>query len=183
MISALLLGDASCVEADTEAALKLFTPDVVGATNNIGVYWPGTIDHWFTLHPAACEDWIGIYDARSRRERAGLNRPVTWSYKAWRGVDHVRQDWAGSTGLFGVKCLLEIGCERIVLAGVPMQAEFAHYYTPFQWKQANLYHKAWKARLSEIAPYVRSMNGWTRELLGAPDEEWLGALTAERRSA
>jgi len=82
-----------------------------------------------------------------------------------------------------VRCLLEIGCERIVLAGIPMSAEYAHYYNPGQWTQAHMYHKGWKKHLDKIAPYVRSMSGWTRELLGAPDEEWLGALTAERRSA
>ena len=53
MSSCLILGDATSVYEDAEAALKLFTPDLFAATTNIGCVWEGRIDYWFTIHPGA----------------------------------------------------------------------------------------------------------------------------------
>jgi len=166
--TALVLGDANCVYEDAEAALKLFTPDLVAATNNIGIDWEGQLDHWFTLHPTECADWVGMEMAVARRVREGRNRPITWAHKAAKGIDQVSDDWGGSTGLFAVKNLRHIGCEKIILAGVPMTSDGAHYYSKTLWSKAHMYHKGWRNHYDEIAPYVRSMSGWTQELLGAP---------------
>ena len=172
MTSALLLGDANCVFDDAEAALKLFTPDLVAACNNIGIRWEGHVDHWMTLHPRQCADWEGIELAVNRRVREGRNKPITWGHKAAPGIDRTTDDWLGSTGLFAVKALIEIGCNKIVLAGVPMTEDGAHYYSKHKWVQAPRYHRGWTKHQKEIAPYVRSMSGWTGHTFGAPDEAW-----------
>jgi hypothetical protein len=170
MTSALLLGDAECVFQDAAEALDNFEFDIIAACTNIGITWQGHVHHWFTLHPNKAPDWVGLEEAIRRRTKlAGLNRPVTWSYKAAKGVDHVVDDWQGGTGLFGIKVLLqELHCDAIVLAGVPMTSEGKHFYSKSPWLQAHKYYKGWHKHLHEFAPYVRSMSGWTRQLLGAP---------------
>jgi hypothetical protein len=168
MSAVLLLGDADCVYEDAAAALAEFKFDFVAAVNNIGRTWPYDVAHWFTLHPAPCPDWMGIHRARQERMGKGLNHPTTWAHKPWPGVDRVVANcWLGSSGLFAVKCLIyEIGATAIVLAGIPMEGK--HFYTDRDWKHATKYQPAWEKHLNEIAPYVRSMSGWTRGLLGAP---------------
>lgn len=173
--TALVLGDAACVREDAEAALKLFKPTVVAAANNIGIEWPGHLDYWFTLHPGACIDWPGIVDATRRRVKAGRNKPQIWAHKAAGGIDRHTPDWGGSTGLLGCKGLIEMGFERIVLAGVPMNTT-PHFYSNQPWRQVERYRQAWTRQLADLAPFVRSMSGWTQELLGAPDPDWLGTL-------
>lgn len=178
MPSALLLGDARCVHDDAAAALAMFSPDAVGATNNIGIHWPGRVDYWFTLHPLKCPDWPGIVDAMRQRETSRRNHPQTWAHKNAAGIDRHTPDWAGSTGLLGVKALLEEGFDRIVLAGIPMTAEQSHYYSPKPWSSAPSFRKGWVRYQKQIAPFVKSMSGWTMELLGAPTAEWLGTVPA-----
>lgn len=172
--TALVLGDAACVHVDATAALKLFTPSAIAAANNIGIEWQGHLDFWFTLHPGACIDWIGIRDAVARRTKAGRNKPEVWAHKAAPAIDKTTPDWGGSTGLLAVKGLLELGFERIVLAGVPMDTS-PHFYNGQPWRQVERYRQAWKAHLHEIAPFVRSMSGWTADLLGKPDADWLAS--------
>lgn len=174
MPSVLVLGDATCVHDDAKRALELFTPDLIAACNNIGVGWAPVLDHWFTLHPSPCQDWVGIQEALRRRTLAGLNKPTIWSYKAASPViDMITDDWGGATGLLAVKGMLEIGCRRIVLAGVPMVSEEGHWYDDKHWQQAHCYTRAWEIHLKEIAPWVRSCSGYTRTLLGEPDTNWL----------
>jgi hypothetical protein len=167
--AALLLGDADCVFQDANAAMDMFDFDIIAAVNNIGLDWKGHVHHWFTLHPNKCVDWVGMEEAVRRRTVIHKrNRPVTWAHKHWRGIDRVTSDWSGGSGLFAIKGLLEIGCDAIVLAGIPMTSEGKHYYSTASWVQGPKYHRAWLKRQADIAPYVRSMSGWTKGLLGAP---------------
>lgn len=182
MPTALILGSGACVHKDAEEALSLFSPDFVAATNNIGLDWPGDVHHWFTLHPRPTKDWPGIEVARKRRVRLGRNDPVTWAHKPDRGIDRVTADWRGSTGLLAVKgMLIELGCTTIVLAGVPMSSGERHYNLGEEWRHAPRYYIGWKQNHQEIAPFVRSMSGWTKQLLGEPTREWLSQHNERRR--
>lgn len=174
-LTALVLGDARCVRDDLGRALQLFTPDAIAATNNIGLSYEGRVDYWVTLHPRRCPDWPGMAVAFAQRIAEGRNRPQTWGHAVCKDFtfDRTTSDWKGSTGLLCVKVLLEEGFERIVLAGVPMSKYEGHYYNAVPWHQAERYHDGWRGNLSRIRPYVRSMSGWTRDLLGEPDKAWL----------
>jgi len=169
----LVVGDAACVDADVAAALEMFEPDAIAATNNMIIRWPSRLDYAITLHPAPCANWPGIHEAIRRRRQAGKNLPETWTYKRYPRVDRYTSDWAGSTGLLCVKVLLEEGFSRIILAGVPMSADQAHFYEAEAWRAAPQFHRGWRDRLPIIRDKVRSMSGWTRELLGVPTPEWL----------
>lgn len=180
-LKALVLGDAKCVRQDAARALNMFEPDAVCATNNIGRDWEGRLDYWCTLHPESTRDWSGgIQKALADRLEAGRNRPQIWGHKNASGIDRVTQDdpktspWLkGSTGLLCVRALRLEGFERIVLSGVPMSKDGGHYYDSKDWLQFDHYTAAWKTLRDELAPYVRSMSGYTRQLFGEPTAGWL----------
>lgn len=181
MLRALMLGDAKCLQADLAAASKLCDYDAVCACNNAGLHYKGRLDYWVTLHPLPARYWPGMTDALRRRLKEGRNRPQTWAHKASGGVDRYISDWAGSSGLFGVRVLLEEGFERIVLCGVPMNREGAHFYDESRpWDTAGSFHKGWEKHMDILRPHVRSMSGWTLTRLGAPTPEWLGVQPTRR---
>lgn len=172
--TSLLIGDAVGGEETARQLLQVHDFDAVAATNRAGVDWPGRLDYWVTLHPAKCPDWPGMADALRHRLQAGRNRPETWAHRGGPGIDKTIQDWGGSTGLLAVKVLLQEGFDRIVLAGMPLSAEGAHYYQPEKpWNSARSFQRGWQRHLADIQPFVRSTSGWTRELLGDPTIEWL----------
>ncbi|MCK9362135.1 MAG: hypothetical protein M0P74_00810 [Syntrophales bacterium] len=71
--------------------------------------------------------------------------------------------YSGSSAMLGLKVALRLGYRKIVLAGVPIDEG---RYAAFQvgW--------CWIADLLRCCP-VRSMSGFTRELLGPYTEDWL----------
>lgn len=174
MNTCLILGGASSVWNDAAAAFDLFRPDMVIAVNDMIGSWPDYLDIAASLHPEKLHIWL------NERRHNGFNEPQTWAHKASgpngkveARIDRTTDDWAGSSGLFAVKVALKCGCDRVVLAGVPMSADGAHFFDAEPWQEASAYHKAWLKYQSEIAPFVRSMSGWTADLLGRPDASWL----------
>jgi len=80
---------------------------------------------------------------------------------------------SGSSGLYAVKLALEAGADKVVLAGVPMSAEAAHFFSPEPWQEVGGFIDAWSIVHPRLQHTVRSMSGWTRERLGAPTPDWL----------
>lgn len=172
--TALVLGGAMCVWEDADSAMCLFTPDAVAAVNNVGITWPGHLDHWFTLHPEKTDSWPGIVVALKQREAAGLNRPRTWSHRMEPGIDSTSRDHSGSSGLFAAMKMIDLGF-KVVLAGVPMdsRARFHDSDKRRKWEAYSSYVSGWNKKRSVLLPHVRSMSGWTRQILGHPTKEWL----------
>lgn len=177
MIRALCVGSAECVYEDIKAAEQLFKPDVYVVVNEVGMSFP-RVDHWASFHAELFEMWL------TRRRRLGLREPgCIWSYhsrtsKPGMLIKPVRgKYWAGSSGLIGLQvCIQEVGATKTVLAGMPMDVR-THFNRTKPWNEAPKYHKAWRTRLPILRDKVRSMSGWTQELLGAPTEEWLNEDT------
>ena len=165
---ALVLGGAKSVWQDAERALEMAEFDAVIATNDAGARWSGRLDHWCTLHREKLPRW-----EKERRLRGYPGGYVRWGHAADKRVDRVTTDWRGSSGLFAVKVAIELGYSRIVLAGVPMAADGAHFFSDEAWTAARGYLSAWNVRAKEMAGRVRSMSGWTARLLGEVDERWL----------
>lgn len=176
--SALILGGARCLHDDVAAARALFSPDLLIATNNAGRDWPEPIDHWVSFHGEKLAGWIEarrvaglqpagrIWTAMHRRPVVGLQTSVA-------------PNWGGSSGLLAVTvALVELGCERVVLAGVPLDKRQAHFDDTKPWTEASKYRTAWMKHLPEMRDRVRSMSGWTAEKLGTVTAEWLGSATA-----
>jgi hypothetical protein len=167
--TALILGGAECVWDDAERALDMFTPDAVLAINDSIPRWSGRLDYAVTLHPPQMEGWL------KERRNKGLNVSCeVWAHKHHGNVVHrVTTDWAGSSGLFACKVLMQEGFGGIVLAGVPMERERGHIVRLKPWISATMFRKGWLVHKGEISAIVRSMSGWTMELLGSPTADWL----------
>lgn len=126
--------------------------------------WP--IRYMATYHPAE------IPEIRRRREQAGGNTDYTVISHEWQpGVQVVEPllpgERSGSSALLGTQAALKLGYDRVILCGCPLTGknDKGGAYETFR--------EGWKQKQALLAGRVRSMSGWTRELLGSPTEEWL----------
>lgn len=71
----------------------------------------------------------------------------------------------GSSGLYCVGFALLIGGDDITLAGSPLSGADHYYGGPVPFK-FNAYRPAWEVALPQMLGKVRSLSGWTKELLG-----------------
>ncbi len=166
MTTALVVGGAACVWKDTARALGLFTPDLIVVVKSVGVIWPWRIDLWasYPKHAAKMAAYV------KRRTLAGL--PAAGEI-VMRDPSLPCGPVAGCSGFLGLAVALE-HCDKAVLVGMPMDVT-PHWDCSQPWQAALQYRPQWergpvKRRIKDRA---RSMSGWTRELLGAPTEEWL----------
>lgn len=171
----LVLGGAACVWDDAERALDLSEFDGVVACKRIVERWAGPLAAFATLHPETARASL------ANRKAAGYSMEfvtVTIGGEAHerhaKTLPNVRltSDWGGSSGLFGVKAARLLGFDRVVLAGIPMAAS-PHFDRDQPWCFAHSYHKGWSAHAHQLAPFVRSMSGWTASLFGLPTADWL----------
>ena len=91
-----------------------------------------------------------------------------------------RPNGGGSSGLFATRIALEVGYDRVVLAGVPligetgvMERDGTESVREPSGGGFAIYRGGWQKVYNEIKDNVRSMSGWTRETFGAPTAEWL----------
>lgn len=179
MTVALVLGGGDCVWDDVNAALEVGEFDGVVACNDAGAAWPGRLDGWVSLH----SDRFAIWSRRRERARlqpadrlfghkeaAREGRPaVTYTEFRFPG-----QENSGSSGLFALKvALIDLGFDRAVLCGVPMSVEHRHFFEDQPWRGAINHRRGWGQAMPQIKDRARSMSGWTKEQLGAPDAAWL----------
>lgn len=168
MPSALILGCAECVWDDIEQAKKLFTPDAVFAVKDMMVYYPDRIDYGICLHPERIEGY-------KRQRVTVLKRPwdfEVWGHKRHKDINRHTVDWGGSSGLLAIKVAMQEGFDTIVCAGTPMERGDGHVRRKEPWLSADIFRNGWIKHQKTIQPFVRSMSGWTKTLLGAPSEEW-----------
>jgi hypothetical protein len=170
----LVIGGAACVWEDVEAALSLSEFDGVIACNDAGADWAGKLDAWVSLHPEKFPVW------QRKREANGYARAALHiGHKIDPSVDRVVDyRWpgmkgSGSSGLYAAKVALELGFDRIVLCGVPMEAAQAHYFDRKTWNAVQGFKPAWLTARPHIANAVRSMSGWSAQFVGKPSENWL----------
>lgn len=176
---ALILGSADCLHADMAAALAMFKPVCIVGVNEAGRDHPGPLDHWVSMHPVKDHTSAGLVNwVKERRAKGYPDAGTLWRPRHRNCPDGVEMrdcpSWGGSSGLFAVGvCILALEY-RCVLAGVPMQAERAHYNNPKVWSDCVHYLANWKTYLPQMRDKAKSMSGWTAELLGKPDPVWLG---------
>jgi len=134
------------------------------AVNDIGTELP-VVDHWVTLHPEHFPEWEPKAIAT---DYVRWSRPFPSGEHRGQWTDRHADHWGGTSGLFGARVALALGAAEVVLAGIPMQAG-PHYWGGPVWEPTQFYLKDWQRYKDKLAN-VRSLSGWTRELLGAP--EW-----------
>lgn len=174
MLTALIIGSANTLEDDLAGALALFEPDLIVGCNHAARDWPSRLDHWASMHPDLFPLWL------AERRRQGFPEPGRYWHARHRivpaGISSTAvESWGGSSGLLCVAVAFELGVDRVVLAGVPLVKTAKHYDSDRNWDEARAYQWAWELRRPVLLGRVKSMSGWTRDLLGGPEEEgWLG---------
>ncbi len=180
---ALVLGGAESLFRDIKVLRELIDVEActIVAVNDALFRWPGRVDHFATLHPEEL-----VWRAECRKRFGYPDGYQTWTRPYPRGLearerlcDHVLGGWSdGSSGFFGVGVARAgLRSRRIVAAGCPMDGS-PHLDRPCGWRGFPSYRQAWLDRKRDLAPFLRSMSGWTLELYGAPDEKWLDAKVA-----
>jgi hypothetical protein len=136
------------------------------AVNDAAMHYPGQLDAFVTLHPEKLSGWLGA------RRTAGLPEPAAVIAHTAHALvtEVVGYQWpgmtgSGSSGLFATKIALERTTLPVVLCGVPMNASGAHFFCDAPWSEVEQFRAAWEWALPRLG-LVRSMSGWTAELLG-----------------
>lgn len=185
-MKALVIGRAATVWDEVAQAKSLTTFDKVVVINVAGCNYPGAIDYWVSYHPDFLAKWI------EQRQRAGYPYSIATT-QLWSGIHRGRKlgskgmkvlvshfDWSGgSSGLLAVMVARQAAqCDKIVLCGIPME-NTSRYDDTRPWREAMSYRQAWLDAKAQLAPYLRSMSGWTKEQFGEPTKEWLDVATLE----
>ena len=172
---ALALGAADCLFDDLEEIGRLVPIEqcIIVACNDAGIVYPDRLDHWVTLHPEELE--------RRKVKRAERGYPdgfETWTRPYPYGMkerericDHVIGGFDGSSGLAAVGVGLA-SADVVVAGGLPMD-DRPHILTGRRWHSCVKYRPRWEELYDRLKGRVRSMSGWTMELLGEPTADWL----------
>jgi len=173
---ALVLGGAKTVWRDLERAQALTAglDTIIVASNYAGLHYPGRIDAWPTLHHEAFTPW------REQRAAAGGNTDyrafIHARHWACDGCEILPERWSGSSGLYAAQVALEaMDAAGVILCGVPMDAEAGHIIRPGLWSDTDRYQPGFLKAKAEGAA-IRSMSGWTADVLGQPNRHWLRGL-------
>lgn len=170
----IIIGAAPCVVDDVYAVIKMMESEkgyesfdfcAIGIDAVNKCRWP--IQYFATYHPSE------IDTAKERRASLGGNTN-------YRVISHVQyQDKvdmivpfeapSGSSSLLGVLAGLEMGYGKIVVCGCPLTGsnDKGYDYSNFR--------TGWTEKVNAIKDKTRSMSGWTKELLGSPDKNWLAS--------
>lgn len=139
--------------------------------NDVGMHLHDRVRHWVTLHPEYMPGWMSF---RKGHLYGSGDSPMTHSNKHKPGVDVLWQmgQLGGTSGLYACFVAMLLGYNEIVLAGVPMTGS-GHYFDP-PWYGSQFADKpsqmVWKwAHTNIFEGRVKSLSGWTRDLLGAPE--------------
>lgn len=194
MKTALVIGCAACVWEDLKAAKALGSYDKIYCVKQIGIHYPEKFDVWVTLHPEAMDDYelkrsfIGLPNGYeivapppgelgSHGKKGNIARRVSY---LWPGA---ATNASASSGIYGAKVAMEDGCDRIVLAGIPMTAEGGHFAPDTKNVLGQVRGKVWETQSAFVSGFnesiprllgkVKSMSGYTKKVLGEPTSEWL----------
>jgi hypothetical protein len=170
---AIICGSAECLWADIEEYKKLMSGTGIAADiaciNHTAIHFPKDFDLWISWHTELFEELMD--QVQCSPTTIGPDDSIT--------VDRMMTFpgfMASDSSLYAVKCLLEMGYDRIILCGVPLDNTRKFYDAPNaelpQHASSNI-QKAWKDEARCFSDRVRSFSGNTRALLGAPTKEWL----------
>lgn len=170
--SLVILGSARCLWADVQT-LGDIQADWM-AVNAAGCFYDRPIQHWASSHPEWFSAWAKIRAPLRIGPNIVGNCPgVTfhshkphhdWQIRVWPEF----KPSSGTSSLFAVRVGLEL-YEQVILCGIPLDGSGSFYHPP--WYDYYDYHeKKWREPWVKAAPgfngRVRSMSGFTRELLG-----------------
>lgn len=171
----LVLGGAISLHEDIRKARELCDDPIIIAVNDAGFDYEWRIDHWVSMHPFLLERLI-----KQRAKRGFDAVEKLWAPRhisTPEGFNFGRvSSWGGSSGLLAVTLAFDLKIDKVILCGIPMSPEGAHYFSPKRpWNDAVQYKAAWTRNFHLMKDKVKSFSGWTADLLGTPSKEWLDA--------
>lgn len=156
----IIIGSAPCTEIDLAFVPPLEADYMMIGLDSVEKYM-GRVDYMATYHPAEIPQII------ERRRKAGGN--TDWqviSHEKRPGVDIVtplKGKPSGSSAMLGIETAIKLGHRKIICCGCPLDGD----------RKYESFRRGWQERIDLIKDKVRSMSGWTRDLVGAPSVEWL----------
>ena len=173
---ALITGDGRSLPDDLRTFLKWgLQHDVLAIGRSINLH-PGRVGHWLNVDGADSVWWAEHLELKNDGKM-----PIRHTMGECKGYDVdwddgrvTNEPWSGSTALFAVYVALEMGFQKIVLAGCPLDSKGHWFYPPEElgpiWTEET--YKAWRdfSKTPE-ADRVRSLSGFTRETLGLATKE------------
>lgn len=175
--TAWVLGGGDTLQEDIGKASRFGEPDAVVACNDAGAVWGGDLDAWVSLHPNKFPKWIAEREAKGypaarryfghRSEMKGYPDFVIRAQHKFEGQNGA----GGSSGCFAAKvALTDLGFDRVVLCGVPMEPKANHFFDAKPWHSCERYWREWQNIPAAHRARMRSMSGRTKRMLG--DEAW-----------
>lgn len=156
---------------DLDKILSLTPVDLMGI-NHVGALDILPLDHWASLHPE-------IFHMKLKTDTVKMHGPkkTTPEVREWHPPTSYK---GGTSSLFGVWVGLQLGYERIILGGCPMDATGHFFDRPGRTFEGSnqdysIRHisTTWQMAAQEFNDRVRSVSGRTRQWLGEPDKAWL----------
>lgn len=168
---AIIIGGAATVWDELARARELMPNAMIIGVNHAGRDYDGELAHWATMHPELFGRWIA---ERSKHRRPSAGKLWHAKHRISKVDSKPIESWGGSSGLLAVKLALDLGCERVILCGVPMEQQGCHYdQLGRKWLEARQYWANWNKHLPDMEGRVKSFSGFTMRLLGAPDHAWI----------
>lgn len=169
--------------ADMKEFLSWGLPHDTGCIGRSVNVYPGPVDHWFNVDASEAVWWAknllctprnghGVY-RHTLGEIEGYD--IDWDIEDEWPIITDNDIWHGSTSLFAAMCAISMGYEKVVLAGCPMDQK-GHWYfdesiTGPRWSVECF--MAWlEFAKQKDSMKVKSMSGYTGQILGRPDKEW-----------
>jgi len=179
--AAIVFGSSANALSELEAALRIAPGSPVFCVNDSLRASPIRAHAFATLHPEKALRFLDGVDVEGLplfTFEAQAYSKLPWTI--------VREKWAGSSGLYATQIALEeFGFSRVIVAGVPIDPQSGTAYRQAAHKGGiwggdcgERYRRGWARAADKLAGRVRSMSGWTQELLGAPSPEWANGLSA-----
>jgi len=178
---ALVMGSGRCLWQDLFGELPRFGKvedmDVI-AINDLILHWPGRIRHGVSLHKELPE----LFKRARMTETTADCLNITTHAPDPNGLDSVDYSWGlieggmgGTSALFATMIALAMGYEKVVLAGVPLDASGRLFDPPtFNGKYDGHVLIAWQdAKANYFKDRVRALSGNAVAILGKFDQVWL----------
>lgn len=179
---ALVLGSAHGVFKEVQAFQDFKVPFETLVVNDMIHAYHAPIRAAVTLHPEKLPKWLRLREMNGYRPPVDIVVHSGWPewFRATGRSQELKitptlttdqmlpgQTSSGSSGLFAVKVALQDwGYDKVVLCGMPMDAERDHMNKAGKpWRGAFRHREGWKES-REALTNVRSMSGWTADFLG-----------------
>lgn len=173
-MKALVFGRAVGVWDEMVQAQAFASFDTIIGVGSASADYPGHLDCIVSFHVELIGTWVAL---RHKRGYPPARRLVTCQRRGlrmyYKDIETVQCE-GGSSGLIATFAGLDLyKADHVVLAGVPMDPDKGQYDTKQRWREAIKHRTAWNTNLPKLQGKVKSMSGWTQQLLGAPTPEWL----------